>query len=68
MAVAFLCSMALPSALKPIKPFIKRAEEVERSSNESAQVVAFYCRQYALQKALELKVNSEEGVQEYLLG
>ena len=59
--------MALPSALKPIKPFIKRAEEVEKSSNESGQIVAYYCRQYALQKALELKVNSEEGVEAFLL-
>lgn len=56
----------LPPALKSIKPFMKRAQEIEGSQKKEALVVAYYCKSYALQKALELGVNSEPGVAEYL--
>jgi vacuolar protein sorting-associated protein VTA1 len=40
----------LPPVLKPIQPFIQRANELE----QKAPLVAFYCRTYAVQEGLPL--------------
>ncbi|GMH54417.1 hypothetical protein TrRE_jg8016 [Triparma retinervis] len=47
--------MDVPVSLKSIKPFIKRAEELDNDRTQPAsRLVAYYCRQYALELAIPL--------------
>jgi vacuolar protein sorting-associated protein VTA1 len=46
----------LPPVFKPLKAFLQRAEELDRdSTTETSKVVAYYCRQYAMERGLELR-------------
>ncbi|GMI26611.1 hypothetical protein TrCOL_g6794 [Triparma columacea] len=47
--------MDIPASLKSIKPFVKRAEELDNDRTQPAsRLVAYYCRQYALELAIPL--------------
>ena len=59
----------IPAVLKPITPFIRRAEELDRdTSRGETKLVAHYCRQYAMQVGIQLRENdSSPEATEYLL-
>jgi len=47
--------LSLPTELKKITPFIRRAEELDRNkSNAESRLVAYYCRQYAVHTGIAL--------------
>ncbi|KAJ8598093.1 hypothetical protein CTAYLR_005570 [Chrysophaeum taylorii] len=46
---------AAPSELKAVTPYLKRAEELDNAESPEAQVVAFYCRQYAMELGIALR-------------
>jgi len=47
--------MALPPSLKPIDQYIKQAQKLAKA----APVVSYYCKRYALEKALEVRDKSD---------
>lgn len=51
--------LTIPAELKKVVPFVRRAEELDkdRSSAES-RLVAYYCRQYAVQQGIPLASTS----------
>eukprot|EP00608_Synchroma_pusillum_P008234 CAMPEP_0198422618 /NCGR_PEP_ID=MMETSP1452-20131203/2517_1 /TAXON_ID=1181717 /ORGANISM="Synchroma pusillum, Strain CCMP3072" /LENGTH=231 /DNA_ID=CAMNT_0044142891 /DNA_START=23 /DNA_END=714 /DNA_ORIENTATION=- len=54
--------MQVPPALKPVLSYIKRAEELDAdTSNPNSATVAFFCRSYAVQRALELRQEGATG-------
>mmetsp|Transcript_3736 Transcript_3736/g.4326 ORF Transcript_3736/g.4326 Transcript_3736/m.4326 type:complete len:335 (-) Transcript_3736:349-1353(-) len=59
----------IPPALKAVKPFFLRAQEVEKSNKNNGEIVAFLCRQYAVGKALNIPGAKEApGVMDFLMG
>ena len=51
-----MASINVPSSLKPIIPYIKRAEELDKESNIlDSKTVAYFCRLYAIDFALKLR-------------
>ena len=48
----------VPPELKRIKPFIQRAEELDRDKSPESRVVAYYCRQWAVQSGIPLSSSS----------
>jgi len=48
----------IPPELKRIKPFIQRAEELDRDKSPESRVVAYYCRQWAVQSGIPLSSSS----------
>ena len=53
--------LSIPTELKKITPFIRRAEELDRDkSNAESRLVAYYCRQYAVHTGIAL-ATSDEG-------
>jgi vacuolar protein sorting-associated protein VTA1 len=52
--------LIVPPELKKIAPFIKRAEELEKDKSAAvSRLVAFYCRQYAVQQGISLSSSGE---------
>ncbi len=39
---------SIPVQLKPILPFLQRAEELEKQGHDNLRVIAYYCRSYAV--------------------
>jgi vacuolar protein sorting-associated protein VTA1 len=59
--------IAIPNSLKALSPFIKRAEDLDKEvSNPDAAIVAYYCRTYAMEKAIKMGLRDSE-VQSFLL-
>lgn len=61
----------IPPDLKGVAPYIKRAEELDKdSSHGESPVVAYYCRQYAMELGIELREQAKdpETVGQFLLG
>jgi|AntAceMinimDraft_12_1070368.scaffolds.fasta_scaffold59080_1 vacuolar protein sorting-associated protein VTA1 len=57
--------MNIPAAVKGTGQYVKRAEEVERDSgNPDSHIIAFWCRQMALEKSLGYY--EQAGVKEYV--
>ena len=53
--------MVIPAQLKPLTSFIRRAEELDRDTmNPDASVIAFYCRKYAMEKGIQMKLSGPE--------
>mmetsp|Transcript_1704 Transcript_1704/g.2446 ORF Transcript_1704/g.2446 Transcript_1704/m.2446 type:complete len:369 (-) Transcript_1704:360-1466(-) len=51
--------LSIPSELKKITQFIRRAEELDRDqTNPESRLVAYYCRQYAVQQGIPLAKSS----------
>lgn len=48
----------IPPALKPIVPYLQRADELERSGNEAMRLVANYCRSYAVRRCVFMSFSS----------
>lgn len=47
--------LQVPPELKPITPYVRRAEELDRDkSNPESRLVAFYCRQYSVHLGIPL--------------
>lgn len=59
----------LPAELKPLAPYLKRAEELDKDSRPESQVVAYYCRQYAMELGISLQDQIEDKAagQQFLL-
>lgn len=53
-----------PASLKPIKKYMARAHEVEKVD----PIVSYYCRFYSLQRAIELRDNSDEHATQFVTG
>ncbi|OQR91799.1 cell 5A endo-1,4-betaglucanase [Thraustotheca clavata] len=54
----------IPATFKAITPFIRRAEELDRDrTRPESKMVAYYCRQYAMELGIKLRENdaSEEA-------
>jgi vacuolar protein sorting-associated protein VTA1 len=53
-----LPAMKIPSELKKITPYVRRAEELDRDkTNPESRLVAYYCRQYAVHTGIPLAVS-----------
>lgn len=53
--------MVIPAQLKPLTAFIRRAEEMDRDTmNADASIIAFYCRKYAMEKGIQMKLSTPE--------
>ena len=47
---------SMSSVLKPCVPYIKRAEELDKDqTNPDGKTIAYFCRSYAIQKALQIR-------------
>lgn len=47
--------LSVPNDLKKISPYIKRAEELDRDkANPESRLIAYYCRQYAVQLGIPI--------------
>lgn len=58
-----------PRELKPLAPYLKRAEELDRDTRPESQVVAYYCRQYAMELGISLQdqIEDKATAQQFLL-
>lgn len=53
--------LTIPDSLKSITPYIRRSEELEKdSSAPEYKIVAYYCKKYALEQAIKLKLSGPE--------
>lgn len=61
--------MNVPADLKAVQPFIRRAEELDLDSRSETKVVAYYCRQYAMEVGISLKEEATDqgAVQGFLI-
>ena len=51
----------IPEKLKPLTAFIRRAEELDKdTANPDAQIIAYFCRKYAMEKGMKMKLNTPE--------
>ena len=51
----------IPEKLKALTAFIRRAEELDKdTANPDAQVIAYFCRKYAMEKGMKMKLNAPE--------
>mmetsp|Transcript_11515 Transcript_11515/g.27097 ORF Transcript_11515/g.27097 Transcript_11515/m.27097 type:complete len:364 (+) Transcript_11515:84-1175(+) len=62
----------LPAIFKPLKPVLMRAEELDKdTAGEDSKVVAYYCRQYAMERGLELRqqqdASASSGANDFLM-
>jgi len=47
--------LSIPPELKPITPFVRRAEELDKDAGRpESRLVAYYCRQYAVHQGIPL--------------
>lgn len=61
--------MDVPASLKSIKSYMQRAKELDGdTSNPDSKVVAYYCRTYAMEKAMKSGKDNEPDVKNFLLG
>ena len=51
--------LSIPPELKKIKPFVQRAEELDKDKSPESRVVAYYCRQWAVQAGIPLSSSSD---------
>lgn len=54
-------AMTIPPVLKPVTQYVRRAEKLDRAQEAEAPVVAYYCRLYATDQAMNLNDNSQEA-------
>lgn len=54
--------LTIPNELKKITPYVRRAEELDKDkSSPESRLVAYYCRQYAVQQGIPLSSKSAEA-------
>ena len=46
--------LTIPPELKKITQYVRRAEELDKDSSPQTRIVAYYCRQYAIQVGISL--------------
>jgi vacuolar protein sorting-associated protein VTA1 len=52
----------IPPTFKSLLPFIRRAEELERDSTRpESKLIAYYCRQYAMELGIKLRENDSSN-------
>ena len=52
--------LVIPSELKKVTPYVRRAEELDRDKvNPESRLVAYYCRQYAVHTGIPLAHSAE---------
>jgi len=59
--------LAVPPELKSLKPFLKRAEELDASPDGEARLVAYYCRQMAIEKGLGMLSTACKEAKRFLM-
>lgn len=60
--------LAIPPELKPITAYIRRSEELDADkSDPQNQNISYYCRTYAMEKAMQLRGAGSEGITTFLL-
>jgi vacuolar protein sorting-associated protein VTA1 len=59
----------IPPTFKSLLPFVRRADELERDSTRpESKLIAYYCRQYAMELGIKLRENdSSDEATNYLL-
>lgn len=59
----------MPPSFKAVLPFIRRAEELDRdSSRPESKLIAYFCRQYAMELGIKVRENDTSNeATEYLL-
>ncbi|TYZ58430.1 hypothetical protein PybrP1_009470 [[Pythium] brassicae (nom. inval.)] len=59
----------MPASFKAVVPFIRRAEELDRdSSRPESKLIAYFCRQYAMELGIKVRENDTSAeATEYLL-
>ena len=59
----------IPPEFKPAKPFLQRAEELDRDPSQEASVTAYCCRQRAMELGIALrdKASDAEAATTFLL-
>ncbi|KAL4169728.1 hypothetical protein KRP22_010643 [Phytophthora ramorum] len=59
----------VPPAFKPLLPFVRRAEELDRdTSRPESKLIAYFCRQYAMEMGIKLRENDASNeATDYLL-
>lgn len=59
----------MPASFKAVLPFIRRAEELDRdSSRPESKLIAYFCRQYAMELGIKVRENDTSNeATEYLL-
>ena len=59
----------VPPVFKPLLPFIRRAEELDRdTSRPESKLIAYYCRQYAMELGIKLREHDASNeATDYLL-
>ncbi len=59
--------MNIPPSLKGLTAYVKRAEELDREvTNPDSKVVAYYCRTFAVDRAIKLKAEGAD-VNQFLM-
>jgi len=52
---------AVPPVLKPITPYVQRADELHKVSSETSRAMAFFCGKYAMELGMTLSDKSPEA-------
>ena len=53
--------LTIPESLKSVTAYIRRAEELEKDTSSSDyKIVAYFCKKYAVEAVVKLKVSSPE--------
>jgi vacuolar protein sorting-associated protein VTA1 len=53
-------SLPIPPEFKAAKPFLQRAEELDRDPSQEASVTAYYCRQRAMELGIALRDTAQD--------
>lgn len=54
-------SLSIPPEMKVLTAFIRRGEELEKDqTNPDCNIVAYYCKTYAMEKGIKMKLSSPE--------
>ena len=51
----------IPPEFKPAKPFLQRAEELDRDPSQEASVTAYCCRQRAMELGISLRDKASDA-------
>lgn len=58
--IPFICSYkfqvaTLPPSFKLLKPYLARAEELDRDTQQTSKLIAYYCRQHSMSLGLDIR-------------
>ena len=52
--------MKLPPRLKPLTPFIKRGDELDRAGDKRSRIMSYFCRSWAMELGIGLNDSTPE--------